>query len=269
MRDRSCGRRRVLRGLAFYAVVGWRLAPASAQPAGRRIPPVRRVPTVVIDPGHGGVDPGAISPDGVYEKDIVLATAQEFARELAARRTFRVVLTRSTDEFLPLRERVARARAWKADIFLSIHADALPDTEMRGLSVFTQSAQASDREAAALAISENRADLVGGVNLSRQPRDVGNILLDLTRRETSNLSIALARKVVVELGREVVLLDRPQRSADFAVLTAPDIPSALVELGCLSNPSEERLLRQRAYRQKLARGLAHAVEDFFATHGAS
>jgi len=229
---------------------------------------VRRVPTVVIDPGHGGVDPGAISPEGVHEKDIVLETAMEFARALTARRNYRVVLTRSTDEFLPLRERVDRARAWKADLFLSIHADALPDTEMCGLSVFTLSAQASDREAAALASSENLADLVGGVKLSRQPRDVGNILLDLTRRQTGNLSITLARKLVDQLGRDVVLLERPQRSADFAVLTAPDIPSALVELGCLSNPAEERLLQQRAYQQKIARGFVRAVESFFAARGA-
>jgi N-acetylmuramoyl-L-alanine amidase len=267
MRERSCGRRRVLRCLAFCAVSGWRFQSASAQPAGRGTP-VRRVPTVVIDPGHGGVDPGAISPNGVYEKDIVLATAWEFARQLAARRNYRAVLTRSTDEFLPLRERVARARAWKADLLLSIHADALPDTEMRGFSVFTQSLQASDREAAALAISENRADLVEGVNLSRQPRDVGNILLDLTRRQTSNLSVLLAQKIVVELRREVALRDHPQRSADFAVLTAQDVPSALVELGCLSNPVEERLLQRRTYQQKLARGLARAVQSFFAAHSA-
>jgi N-acetylmuramoyl-L-alanine amidase len=266
MRDTSCKRRRVLRGLAFCAVAGWRFESASAQPAGRGTP-VRAVPTLVIDPGHGGVDPGAISPHGIYEKDIVLATAGEFARELAARRKYRVVLTRSTDEFLPLRERVARARAWKADLFLSIHADTLPDTEMRGLSVFTQSAQASDREAAALAISENRADLVG-INLARQPRDVGKILLDLTRRQTSNLSVLLAHRIVVELGHEVALLDRPQRSADFAVLTAQDVPSALVELGCLSNPAEERLLQRRTYQQRLARGLVRAVESFFATQGA-
>ena len=267
MRGVNCVRRRMLQGLVLCGVVGWRLDAASAQPAGRKAAPVRHVPTIVIDPGHGGVDPGAISPDGVYEKDIVLAEASELARALAARGGYRVVLTRRTDEFLPLRERVARARAWKADLFLSIHADALPDMEMRGLSVFTLSAQASDREAAALAISENRADLVGGVKLSRQPRDVGNILLDLTRRQTSNLSINLARKVVDQLGRDVVLLERPQRSADFAVLTAPDIPSALVELGCLSNPTEERLLQQGNYQRKLARGLVRAVDTFFAAHG--
>jgi N-acetylmuramoyl-L-alanine amidase len=267
MQDRDWQRRQVLRGLAFCAAVGWRFAPASAQPVGRGAAPARHIPTVVIDPGHGGIDPGAISASGVYEKDVVLATAWAFARELAARRSYRVVLTRSIDEFLPLRERVARARAWKADLFLSIHADALPDMEKRGLSVFTQSAQASDREAAALAISENRADLVGGVNLARQPRDVGYVLLDLTRRATGNLSIALAQKVVAELGRAVALLERPQRSADFAVLTAPDIPAALVELGCLSNPAEERLLQQRAYQHRLARGLVRAVEAYFAAHG--
>jgi|GraSoiStandDraft_41_1057321.scaffolds.fasta_scaffold515430_2 N-acetylmuramoyl-L-alanine amidase len=263
----TCGRRTVLGGLIFCAAGGSRLGTPAAQPAGRGAPPQRRVATVVIDPGHGGVDPGAISPSGVYEKDIALATASEFARQLAAKRGFRAVLTRSTDEFLPLRERVARARAWKADLFLSIHADALPNTEMRGLSVFTQSAQASDREAAALAASENRADLLGGVRVARQPRDVGKILLDLTRRQTSNLSIVLARRVVAELGREAVLLENPQRLADFAVLTAPDVPSALVELGCLSNPAEERLLQQRAYQQKLARGLVRAVEAYLAGHG--
>ncbi len=267
MRNINCGRRTVLGGLLFCAAGGsWLRAPA-AQPAGRGSPPARRVAIVVIDPGHGGVDPGAISRSGIHEKDIALATASEFARQLAARRGFRVVLTRSTDEFLPLRERVARARGRKADLFLSIHADALPNTEKRGLSVFTQSAQASDREAAALAASENRADLVGGVRLARQPRDVGNILLDLTRRQTSNLSIILAHQVVAELGREAVLLENPQRSADFAVLTAPDVPSALVELGCLSNAAEEQLLRQRAYQQKLARGLVRAVEAYFAAHG--
>ena len=225
-------------------------------------------PMIVIDPGHGGVDPGAISPRGFYEKDIVLAAAWEFARELAATRHFRVVLTRSTDEFIRLRERVARARAWKADLFLSIHADALPHAQKRGLSVFTLSAQASDREAAALAVSENRADLVGGVNLSRQPRDVGKFLLDLARRETGALSTALAQKLVEELSREVELLERPQRSAAFAVLTALDVPSALIELGCLSNPAEERLLSMRAYHKKLARGLVLAVEAYFASHAA-
>jgi N-acetylmuramoyl-L-alanine amidase len=265
----------MMRLFALAAATGWMFKTAAAQPAARSAKPVqhspaaRRQPTVVIDPGHGGVDPGAVSRSGVYEKDIVLLAAWQFAHQLAATRRYRVVLTRSTDEFIPLRDRVARAHAWKADLFLSLHADALPDRAMRGLSVFTLSAQASDREAAALAIRENRADLVGGVDMARQPRDVGSVLIDLARRQSGNLSILLARKVVGQLLREVVLLDHPQRSADFAVLTAPDIPSVLVELGCLSNPQEERLLRQHAYQEKLGRGLVRAVEAYFATRVAT
>jgi len=267
MSEATAGRRRVLRQLVVLgAAIGSGIGRASAQPAGRATLPPRRQPTVVIDPGHGGADPGAISPNGVYEKNIVLPIASDFARQLAATRRYRVVLTRSIDEFIPLRDRVGRALAWHADLFLSLHADTLPDMGLRGLSVFTLSAQASDREAAALAVSENRADLVGGIKLSRQPREVGGILMDLSRRHTDNLSIALARALVDQLAREAVLLDHPQRSADFAVLTAPDIPSALVELGCLSNPQEERLLQQRAYQQKLARGLVRAVEAYFAAH---
>ena len=259
-------RRQVLSAIALLPLAALSDS-AFAQPAASRALPGRGLPTVVIDPGHGGMDPGAIGAHGVYEKDIVLATASEFARQLTVTGRFRVMLTRRSDEFLPLRERVARARAWKADLFVSIHADALPDAELRGLSVFTQSATASDREAAALAKSENRADLVAGINLAQQPREVWNILFDLTRRETGNLSVALAHKITTELGREVVLRGGAQRSADFAVLTAADVPSALVELGCLSNLAEARLLQQRAYQQKLARGLVRAVEAYFAAFG--
>lgn len=269
MRDIACARRTVLRLLAGCAAIGWRFGPALAQPPGREKPtlrgrlPPRYRPMIVLDPGHGGIDPGAIGPDGVFEKNIVYPTARYLARDLIATRRFRVALTRGPDEFVPLRERVARARALHADLFLAIHADALPNPAMHGLSVFTLSAKASDREAAALADSENR-DVVDGVRLSREPREVGDILIDLARRQTDNLSIELARAVVTALGREVGLLDNPQRSADFAVLTAPDIPSALVELGCLSNPAEERRLQQPAYQQRLARGLAHAIEAYFA-----
>ena len=243
-----------------FASAGW--AAAGRLPA--RKPPVPRpLPVVVIDPGHGGIDPGAIGPSGVFEKDIAFPVAHQLARALAASGRFRVVLTRREDELVPLRERVSRARAARGDLFLSIHADALPNTALRGLSVFTLSAKASDREAADLAANENR-EVVDGVNLSRQPHLVSDVLLDLARRQTDNLSIALARDIVAVLGHAVPLLENPQRAADFAVLTAPDIPSVLVELGCLSNPAEERLLRQRAYQQRLARALALAVEQYFA-----
>jgi N-acetylmuramoyl-L-alanine amidase len=267
MREIACTRRGVLRLLASCAAIEWKFAAASAQPPGRS-PPRRGkprspyLPMIVIDPGHGGIDPGAISLDGIYEKNIVYPTSRYLALQLLATRRFRVALTRGPDEFVPLRERVARARARHADLFLAIHADALPNPAMHGLSVFTLSAKASDREAAALAESENR-DVVGGVRLAREPREVGDILVDLERRQTDNSSLKFARDLVTALGREVVLLYYPQRSADFAVLTAPDIPSALVELGCLSNPAEERLLQKPAYQQRLARGLARGIEAFF------
>jgi len=267
MSEIAIGRRALLRLLVVAAAIAADAGGGQAQPAGKRgLPPPRYLPTVAIDPGHGGNDPGAISPSGVYEKDITLAAARALAGQLIATGHFRVVLTRDGDAFVSLPDRVARARASHADLFLSIHADALPNRAMRGLSVFTLSAAASDREAAALAIRENRADRVAGVDLSMQPREVGGILFDLARRRTDNLSIALARGVVDELGHSTVLLDHPRRAAGFVVLTAPDIPSVLVELGCLSNPDEERLLQQPGWRKRLAEGLARAIEGYFATH---
>jgi N-acetylmuramoyl-L-alanine amidase len=217
----------------------------------------------MLDPGHGGVDPGAISPSGVYEKDIALATARELARALETTRRYRVHLTRSDDEFVPLHERVERARAARAELFLSIHADALPNASLRGASVFTLSEQASDKEAAALAARENKADLIAGIDLSRHAPEVSNILLDLARRQTNNLSIRLARRLVDDLGRQVAMLQNSHRSAGFAVLKAPDIPSALVEIGCLSNREEERELRQTSYQRRVATGLLRSVNDYF------
>jgi N-acetylmuramoyl-L-alanine amidase len=234
----------------------------------RKPVPSRPKPIVVVDPGHGGIDPGAIAADGVCEKNITLPTALDLARLLAATRRFRVYLTRRSDEFVPLAQRVARARAWHADLFISIHADALPNPALHGLLVFTLSAHASDQDAAALAASENR-EIVDGVNLRRQSHDVGGVLLDLARRQTNNRSITFARDVVTALASSVALLKDPVRSADFVVLAAPDIPSVLVELGCLSNPSEERLLQQAWYQERLAHGLAQAIDAYFAAHASS
>jgi N-acetylmuramoyl-L-alanine amidase len=218
---------------------------------------------VVLDPGHGGVDPGAIGFSGIYEKDIALATTRELARLLDATKRYRVELTRRDDEFIPLQDRVAHAHSLGAELFLSIHADALPDAGVRGASVFTLSEKASDREAAELAARENKADLIAGIDLSRHEPVVSEILLDLARRQTNNLSIRLARELVAELGREVRLLNNTHRSAGFVVLKAPDIPSALVELGCLSNRDEDRLLQQAPYQRKLATGLVRSVNDYF------
>jgi N-acetylmuramoyl-L-alanine amidase len=231
---------------------------------GRAFAAARRLrPLVMLDPGHGGVDPGCISLSGAYEKDITLATARTLAHEIEAAGRYRVALTRVDDEYVPLPDRVQRARAAGADLMLSIHADALPDERMRGASVFTLSEQASDRAAAALAARENKADFVAGIDLSRHAPEVSNILFDLARRETNNESIRLARSLVVELGRRVRLLNHSHRSAGFAVLKAPDVPSALVEIGCLSNREEEVLLQSAPYQRKLTGGLVQSVDDFF------
>ena len=271
MRDIIVARRALLALAATAATALWGTGPAAAykHAAQKHAAPLRRrsaVPlrTVVLDPGHGGVDPGAISPHGLYEKRITLATARELARLLEATHRYRPVLTRRGDIFVPLRTRVARARAARADLFLSIHADALPDSAMRGLSVYTLSETASDHEAGALAARENKDDFVAGVHLHRQPPVIGAILLDLAQTQTNNRSLELARAIVGELGHAVPLLEKPHRSAGFAVLTAPDLPSALVELGCLSNPKEERLLPKPSYQRRLAHGLVRAIDDYFA-----
>jgi N-acetylmuramoyl-L-alanine amidase len=266
MRDIIVARRALLALSAGFAACAWPIGLTAQQPSERK----RTHPRVVaLDPGHGGVDPGAISPHGIYQKNLTLPTACELARQLEATGRYRTLLTRRGDTFVSLRERVARARANRAELFLSIHADALPDSAMRGLSVYTLSNEASDRVTAALATRENKDNFIAGVHLSRQPRQIGAILLDLTRRQTDNLSLILARTIVEELGRTAPLLETPHRAAGFAVLTAPDIPSALVELGCLSNPADERLLQQRAYQQRLAHGMARAIDDYFAAAAAA
>jgi len=224
----------------------------------------RRPQIIVIDPGHGGIDPGCIGYSGVYEKEISFSTANEIARMLESTKRYKVVLTRDEDEFVALQDRVARARAAEGDLFLSIHADAIPDEQVRGASVFTLSEKASDAASAALAARENQADVVAGINLATQTREVSDILLDLARRQTNNLSIGLAQELVSKLGSEVRMLDHSHRSAGFAVLKAPDIPSALVELGCLSNRDEDRMLRTPAYRKKLATGIVQSVEAYYA-----
>jgi N-acetylmuramoyl-L-alanine amidase len=267
MRGNAIDRRALLQlaalisgGAALGSAVLPRAALAAPEPGKK---PAARRRTVALDAGHGGIDPGAISRSGYYEKEVTFETVRELARQLEATRRYRVVLTRTSDEFVALRDRVARARAADADLFLSVHADALPNPSMRGASVFTLSEQASDREAAALATRENKADLIAGIDLSRHAPEVSNILLDLARRQTNNLSIGLARRLVGELGREVPMLANSHRSAGFAVLKAPDIPSALVELGCLSNRDEERLLHTRSHQKRLAALLARSISDYF------
>jgi len=243
------------------------------EPAVLRQPPVdggpgrggrgRRKPVVVLDPGHGGIDPGAIGVSGIHEKKITLAAAREFRAMLEATGRYEVRLTRDRDIFLRLRDRIAIARRHGADLFLSLHADAIARPDVRGLSVYTLSEQSSDSEAAALAEAENKADIIAGVDLSHETSEVTSILIDLAQRETMNLSARLAGIMIDELERDVTLLRRTHRFAGFAVLKAPDVPSVLVEMGYLSHSEEERLLRTEAYRAKLGGALVRAVDRYF------
>lgn len=242
-------------------------APRAAAPSAPSAQTPRRMerPVIVLDPGHGGVDPGAIGIGGTHEKDITLAMAREIRRQLEATGKYRVFLTRDQDVFIRLRDRIAIARQQSADLFISIHADSMGNRETRGASIYTLSENASDSEAAALAARENRADIIAGVDLSRESRDVTSILIDLAQRETSNHSISLARSLVQEMGREVQLLPvNPHRFAGFAVLRAPDVPSALIELGYLSNAQDEGQLNKPQYRQRVASGIVRSIDAYFA-----
>jgi len=228
----------------------------------RRAPPAR--PMIALDPGHGGVDPGATGINGIHEKDITLATAREVKRQLEATGRFRVIMTRDDDEFVPLRERVARARQAGADLFVSLHADSIARTEIRGLSIYTQSDKGSDHEAETLAAKENRADAIGGIDLSHENDQVATILIDLAQRDTRNHSRRFATTMLREAAHVIRLLPQPDRAAAFAVLTAPDVPSVLIEMGYLSNVEDAALLTQPMHRARLAGSLVHAVEGYFA-----
>ena len=238
-------------------------SPPSIKPKPDVVPytPAKRI--VVIDPGHGGVDPGTIGISGIYEKHITLAMARELKTQLEKTGRFKVSLTRQRDIFVPLRERVIRARDAGAELFLSVHADAIKNRKTRGLSVYTLSERASDRETAALAEKENKADLIAGINFADETPEISNILIDLTRRESMNQSAKFAIGLVTELRRQTKVLRNTHRFAGFAVLKAPDVPSVLIELGFLSNRNDEKALRDKKYRAKLAKGMVRAVSSYF------
>ncbi|MEJ1994841.1 MAG: N-acetylmuramoyl-L-alanine amidase [Limibacillus sp.] len=220
--------------------------------------------TVVIDPGHGGVDPGAIGRSGIYEKHIVLSFAKELARGLEKQGRYNVVMTREQDIFVKLGDRREIARKAGADLFISIHADSHGDAALSGTSVYTLSEKSSDSVAAQLAASENKADLIAGIELEEHPDEVSNILLDLTQRETMNLSARFAAMLVEDLKGRTELLRNTHRFAGFVVLKAHDVPSVLVELGFLSNPNDERKLKSEKERAQLVSGLVDAVDRYFA-----
>ncbi|MFH1804032.1 MAG: N-acetylmuramoyl-L-alanine amidase [Pseudomonadota bacterium] len=228
--------------------------------------PGNNKPVIAIDAGHGGVDPGAIGADGVYEKNLTLAAARELAKTLTDTGRYQVLLTRDKDVFLRLQQRVEIARKANADLFLSLHADSIGDSKHRGASVYTLSENASDKEAAALASKENKADVIAGIDLSVENSLVQSILIDLAQRETMNLSATLASNMVTELGQDIQLQRRTHRFAGFAVLKAPDIPSVLFEMGYLSNQTDAKLLQTAAHRKKIAKAVLRAIDQYFKQH---
>jgi len=229
-------------------------------------PPGRTAPAtlVMLDPGHGGKDPGAIGISGTYEKHVALASAQELKKQLEAGGRYRVELTRTRDVFIPLEDRVALAQRRGAALFVSMHADALTDHGVRGASVYTLAEHASDAQTAALAQRENASDRFAGADFHGTPPEVARILASLVRQETRLGSARMARSVVGEMGHDVKLLQNPSRHAGFVVLKAADIPSVLVEMGFMSNRDDEAALRQAAHRVRVASALRRAIDLYFA-----
>ncbi len=217
---------------------------------------------IVLDPGHGGQDPGAISRTGRYEKDLVLKMAKE-TKEFLEKAGYKVVLTRSKDVFIPLRGRIKKAHEAKGDLFISIHADSAKNSSAKGLSIYTISEKASDKEAAALAERENKADILYGMDLAEYQQEVSDILIDLAKTDTMNKSSQYADNVVVEMKKQIRLVPNAHRFAGFVVLKSPNIPSVLLEMGYLSNKEEERLMWEKSYRNKLSKALVNAVNKYF------
>jgi N-acetylmuramoyl-L-alanine amidase len=224
-------------------------------------------PVVVLDPGHGGIDPGTSSAAGITEKEVVLTFARALKARLEAGGRYEVYLTREDDTFLPLRDRVEFAQKKGAGLFLSIHADYFPKQvdKATGATVYTLSEEASDEEARALAAKENFSDALAGIELPSDSDEVlANILIDLAQRETQNRSVVFARSIVGELAAKGSLHTKKLRSAGFRVLKAPDIPSVLLELGFLSNPDDEKRLTSQAWRDRMAEAVAESIDAYFA-----
>ncbi len=223
----------------------------------------REAPLVMLDPGHGGKDPGAIGVAGTYEKHVALAAAYDLKRRLEASGRYRVAMTRSTDRFIPLEDRVAIAQDRGAALFVSMHADSVPDHAVRGASVYTLSSNASDRQTAGLAIRENSADRFAGPGFKGVSPAVARILASLVGRETRIGSARLQQDMVANLGRSIELLPRPARHAAFVVLKSAEIPSVLVEMGFMSNYKDESELRQQGHRDRITQSMADAVDAWY------
>lgn len=225
----------------------------------------QRRPVIMLDPGHGGEDPGATGPTGVREKNVVLAIARETRRELE-RYGYQVFMTRNEDVFIPLRVRVARARAQKADLFISIHADSFTTPNPRGAGVYVLDTNgASNETARQLAQSQNAADRIGGINSYSSNSQLNSTIFDLVQTATINDSLKLGRLVLNEMGRINRLHQNKVQRAPFLVLRAPDIPSILVETAFISNPTEEKMLTTASFRQKVAQAIAAGTRQYLAT----
>jgi len=237
--------------------------PNKADTAGK--PPADPRPLVMLDPGHGGIDNGTIASSGENEKDIVLDFTRLLRDKLEKTGKYRVAMTRSDDRFVPLADRVRMARAQSAALFISIHADALKkeEGEARGAAIYTLSDTASDDEAARLAEAENKADVIAGLDLTDEPDEVADILIDLAQRETKQFSVHFAKALVRELKTNARLHKHPMKSAGFRVLKAPDVPSVLIELGYVTSRQDLKLLTSETWRGHATDSIVQAVHAFF------
>lgn len=219
---------------------------------------------IVVDPGHGGKDGGAKTRNGVLEKEIVLSFSQYLATALSGSGRFDVILTRTSDKFVPLKERVKIARDNNADLFVSIHSDSFPrDRRVRGTAIYTISKKASDSMAATLVAQQNQSDAIAGYEIQGGPNEVVDILFDLTRRETSNLSLLFARHFLNDMKGKIRFFKIPLQRGAFTVLQVPDVPSALIELGFLSNNADADLLSSDAWRERIALEMAGTIAAYF------
>lgn len=227
-----------------------------------------KIPVIVIDSGHGGKDPGTIGNFArTKEKNLTLSYAKELGKLLVNTKRYKVYLTRDTDNFIPLRQRVEIARKKKADLFISLHANSISDHGVSGFSIYTLSEKSSDKQAELLAQKENRADIISGVDFEGASKDIMKTLIDLSQRESKNSSARFANIAIKSVkNADVNILQNTHRFAGFAVLTAPDMASVLIELGYLSNNQEEKLLNSLGYKRKIAESIVEAIDEFFKTN---
>lgn len=224
-----------------------------------------RLPVIVIDAGHGGKDPGTIGNFArSKEKNITLSYAKELGRQLGNTKRYKVYLTRDSDIFIPLKKRVELARRKKADMFISLHANSISNSEISGFSIYTLSEKSSDKQAELLAQKENRADIINGVSFSGASQDIMKTLIDLSQREAMNGSALFANIAIKSVRNSSInILQNTHRFAGFAVLTAPDMVSTLIELGYLSNKNEEKLMNSLGYKRLVAESLVKAIDEYF------